>query len=228
MPAIVLPATPPSIGNSPAKRRRVDCTMVLVSIDTLVQSIAVALSPLMIPRFVQKGRKFARKIMMRSKLSLPLLLLSVCVVAVAAVVVASKAVAAPAAKHGAAPAVQASSKPKQAVRLQRLTPEYWRVTFDNPPFNIFGPETIPQLNAVITLIETDPHVRVSMRPPDSVLDALLLPVPRHFSGATTQAFGGHHRQESAGAVVQQAQARGLEILCATQSLGETVDALRPG
>ena len=38
--------------------------------------------------------------------------------------------------------------------------EYWRVTFDNPPFNIFGPETIPQLNAVITQIEKDPRVRV--------------------------------------------------------------------
>jgi hypothetical protein len=46
------------------------------------------------------------------------------------------------------------------VRLERVTPEYWRVTFDNPPFNIFGPETIPQLSAVITQIEKDPRVRV--------------------------------------------------------------------
>jgi enoyl-CoA hydratase/carnithine racemase len=34
------------------------------------------------------------------------------------------------------------------------------VTFDNPPFNIFGPETIPQLNEAITALETDPNVRV--------------------------------------------------------------------
>ena len=50
--------------------------------------------------------------------------------------------------------------PKQQIRLERLTPEYWRVTLDNPPFNIFGPETLPQLNSVITQIETDPKVKV--------------------------------------------------------------------
>ena len=49
---------------------------------------------------------------------------------------------------------------KREIRLERLTPQYWRVTFDNPPFNIFGPETIPQLNSVITQIETDPNVEV--------------------------------------------------------------------
>src|SRR5271166_1771751 len=49
---------------------------------------------------------------------------------------------------------------KQEIRIERLTPEYWRVTLDNPPFNIFGPETIPQLNGVITQIETDPKVTV--------------------------------------------------------------------
>ena len=54
----------------------------------------------------------------------------------------------------------ADTAPKQEVRLERLTPEYWRVTLDNPPFNIFGPETIPQLNSVVTQIETDPKVKV--------------------------------------------------------------------
>ena len=49
---------------------------------------------------------------------------------------------------------------KQEIRLERLTPEYWRVTLNNPPFNIFGPETIPQLNSVVTQIETDPKVKV--------------------------------------------------------------------
>jgi enoyl-CoA hydratase/carnithine racemase len=50
--------------------------------------------------------------------------------------------------------------PKHELRLERLTPEYWRVTLDNPPFNIFGPKTIPQLNSIIAQIETDPKVRV--------------------------------------------------------------------
>ena len=49
---------------------------------------------------------------------------------------------------------------KQEIRLERRTPEYWRVTLDNPPFNIFGPETIPQLNEVMTQLETDPKVKV--------------------------------------------------------------------
>ena len=44
--------------------------------------------------------------------------------------------------------------------LQRHSPTYWRVTFDHPPLNIFGPETIPQLNEIITELETDEHVKV--------------------------------------------------------------------
>ncbi|MBW8791309.1 MAG: enoyl-CoA hydratase/isomerase family protein, partial [Rhizobium leguminosarum] len=46
------------------------------------------------------------------------------------------------------------------IKVDRRTPAYWRVTFDNPPFNIFGPETIPQLEKVIADIETDPKLRV--------------------------------------------------------------------
>jgi enoyl-CoA hydratase/carnithine racemase len=34
------------------------------------------------------------------------------------------------------------------------------VTFDIPPLNIFGPKQIPQLNEIITAIETDQHVKV--------------------------------------------------------------------
>jgi enoyl-CoA hydratase/carnithine racemase len=46
------------------------------------------------------------------------------------------------------------------IRLERRLPSYWRVTFDHPPLNIFGPETIPQLNEIITALETDEHVKV--------------------------------------------------------------------
>jgi enoyl-CoA hydratase/carnithine racemase len=53
----------------------------------------------------------------------------------------------------------ATDAPDQ-VRLTRVTPEYWRVTFHNPPFNIYGPKTMPQLNVVVTAMETDPDVRV--------------------------------------------------------------------
>src|SRR5467141_3779779 len=46
------------------------------------------------------------------------------------------------------------------IRLARRSPTYWRVTFDHPPLNIFGPETIPQLNEVIAALETDERVKV--------------------------------------------------------------------
>src|SRR6266576_1982020 len=46
------------------------------------------------------------------------------------------------------------------IRLVRPSPEYWRVTFDHPPLNIFGPEMLPQVNEVITAIETDEQVKV--------------------------------------------------------------------
>jgi enoyl-CoA hydratase/carnithine racemase len=46
------------------------------------------------------------------------------------------------------------------ILLTRRTPAYWRVTFNHPPLNIFGPEAIPQLNEIITALETDEHVKV--------------------------------------------------------------------
>ena len=46
------------------------------------------------------------------------------------------------------------------IRLERLLPTYWRVTFDMAPVNIFGPRQLPLLNDVITAIETDPQVKV--------------------------------------------------------------------
>jgi len=46
------------------------------------------------------------------------------------------------------------------IHLTRRSPHYWQVTIDHPPLNIFGPETIPQLNAVIAALETDQQVKV--------------------------------------------------------------------
>src|SRR5215470_3979128 len=53
-----------------------------------------------------------------------------------------------------------NSKDTRRIRLERRLPTYWRVTFDHPPLNIFGPESIPQLNEIITAIETDDHLKV--------------------------------------------------------------------
>src|SRR5262245_12996614 len=52
---------------------------------------------------------------------------------------------------------------KAAAKRVHLTPHskyYWRVTFDHPPLNIFGPESIPQLDEIITALETDEQVKV--------------------------------------------------------------------
>jgi enoyl-CoA hydratase/carnithine racemase len=52
-----------------------------------------------------------------------------------------------------------TTRTKQII-LQRHSPAYWRVTFDHPPLNIFGPETIPQLAEIIIELETDEQVKV--------------------------------------------------------------------
>jgi enoyl-CoA hydratase/carnithine racemase len=46
------------------------------------------------------------------------------------------------------------------------------VTFDHPPLNIFGPETIPQLNEIITALEIDEQVKVVVF--DSAVDGFFL------------------------------------------------------
>ncbi len=46
------------------------------------------------------------------------------------------------------------------INVTRRSSHYCRITFDHPPLNIFGPETIPQLDEVITVLETDEDVKV--------------------------------------------------------------------
>jgi enoyl-CoA hydratase/carnithine racemase len=48
----------------------------------------------------------------------------------------------------------------EQIRLERVLPTYWRVIFDIPPVNIFGPREIPQLEAIIAAIEKDEKVKV--------------------------------------------------------------------
>src|SRR6202040_60149 len=53
----------------------------------------------------------------------------------------------------------ALTKPEQ-IRVTRRSPAYWRVTIDNPPLNVMGPETVRQFQAVINELEVDGDVRV--------------------------------------------------------------------
>jgi enoyl-CoA hydratase/carnithine racemase len=46
------------------------------------------------------------------------------------------------------------------IRVVERSPMYWRVTFDHPPLNIFGPQTIPQLNEIVTALETNKSLKV--------------------------------------------------------------------
>src|SRR5215468_381050 len=46
------------------------------------------------------------------------------------------------------------------IRLQQHSPSYWRVTFELPPLNIFGPTAIPQLEEIIRSLEHDRDVKV--------------------------------------------------------------------
>ncbi len=49
---------------------------------------------------------------------------------------------------------------KAQVRLNRLSAVYWRVTFDNPPLNLMGPQFVREFGEIVTAIETDKDVRV--------------------------------------------------------------------
>jgi enoyl-CoA hydratase/carnithine racemase len=61
---------------------------------------------------------------------------------------------------------------EKRVFLTKHSPEHWRVTFNHPPLNIFGPETIPQLNEIITAIETDEQLKVVVF--DSAIDGFFM------------------------------------------------------
>ena len=65
-----------------------------------------------------------------------------------------------------------SAKEAKRIRLARHSPFYWRVTFDHPPLNIFGPESIPQLNDIVTALETDDRVKVVVF--DSAVDGFFI------------------------------------------------------
>jgi len=52
-----------------------------------------------------------------------------------------------------------ATKAKQ-IRLSKASPNYWRVTFDNPPLNLMGPEFVAEFAEIVTAIENDEQVRV--------------------------------------------------------------------
>jgi enoyl-CoA hydratase/carnithine racemase len=67
--------------------------------------------------------------------------------------------------------VCALAKPAQ-IRVTRRSPAYWRVTIDNPPINVMGPEMVRQFQEVIGALEADEQVRVVVF--DSAVDDYFL------------------------------------------------------
>jgi enoyl-CoA hydratase/carnithine racemase len=58
------------------------------------------------------------------------------------------------------------------IRLERRTPAYWRVTIDNAPLNVMGPEMVKEFQGVMHALETDEDVRVVVF--DSAVDGFFL------------------------------------------------------
>ena len=67
--------------------------------------------------------------------------------------------------------VSTPTRPAQ-IRVARRSPAYWRVTIDNPPINVMGPEMVRHFQEVINALEADQHVRVVVF--DSAVDGYFL------------------------------------------------------
>ena len=65
-----------------------------------------------------------------------------------------------------------TTKTPAQIRVTRRSPAYWRVTVDNPPINVMGPEMVKQFQEVINALEADEDVRVVVF--DSAVDDYFL------------------------------------------------------
>jgi enoyl-CoA hydratase/carnithine racemase len=46
------------------------------------------------------------------------------------------------------------------LRITRLSPAYWRVTFDNPPLNLMDPDVLHELRDLINQFEAADELKV--------------------------------------------------------------------
>src|ERR1700761_1023922 len=65
-----------------------------------------------------------------------------------------------------------SSTTSAHLRLAQVSPAYWRVTINNPPINVMGPEMVREFQEIIDTLEADEHVRVVVF--DSAVDGYFL------------------------------------------------------
>src|SRR3954454_15987283 len=67
---------------------------------------------------------------------------------------------------------QINATTKTQLQLTRRSPAYWRVTIDNPPINVMGPEMVREFQEIISALEADEDVRVVVF--DSAVDDYFL------------------------------------------------------
>lgn len=67
--------------------------------------------------------------------------------------------------------MNATTKTAQ-LKLTRSSPRYWRITFDNPPLNLMGPELFLEFREIMTALETDEEVKVAVF--DSAVEGFFL------------------------------------------------------
>jgi enoyl-CoA hydratase/carnithine racemase len=65
-----------------------------------------------------------------------------------------------------------ATKSDVQIRVTRRSPAYWRVTIDNPPINVMGPEMVSQFQEVMNDLEADDQVKVVVF--DSAVDRYFL------------------------------------------------------
>jgi enoyl-CoA hydratase/carnithine racemase len=61
---------------------------------------------------------------------------------------------------------------KPQIRLTRRSPAYCRVTFDNPPLNVMGPEFVQEIREIMNTLEADEQVKVAVF--DSAVEGFFL------------------------------------------------------
>lgn len=98
---------------------------------------------------------------------------------------ASLALPAPAVaqSQAASPPGTPSRSPSTLIRVDKRTPQLWRITIDNPPFNLVVPEMVSALHAVVVDMERDPDLRVVVY--DSAIEGYFI---NHFDLSKAQDF----------------------------------------
>jgi hypothetical protein len=74
--------------------------------------------------------------------------------------------------------------------VARESASLWRVTFNNPPINMFVPTTIDELGALMTDLEADPSVKVVVfQTANPIFSSPISTWPRQRNGQRCWAFG---------------------------------------